>query len=672
MPSSFSILLLLMGHLICSSIELLSLPRIPHVPPYEAHGSLAHNSSHLLPQLRGGAPKIKLGRQAMNKTYLPGSLPEWAEAIVMMKNLTPAERVILCRETFCKLRESVEKHPADKFIMHSDATSDSTDILDDFDDDDDDNGGGTFDNFIDPQTGELKRKKLSGSAKDRRAYIKMLKEKLGDKWDPKILEQIGERPLWWLPDEPVFVNVTNRIRVPPPILTGIRVPNFSDPNLLLREAAKNGEYMEVERQVKAGADVNHTDPQFSCFTPLHWAAWYGSPATCRKLIELGAYKFPLDRGELTPYLLAWDFGRWDVLKELENLGAEYPIVQTMTTRRPKNETRRLTVFNEIFNPAYPKSDFFKKYSLRHIKVFDTQKLPMNVTPVAPEHGVKIDEDVQMTDDDEYPCLAKHVLQQEGHTPGAHPEIGPDDWLEPSRLPAWKEEAQEAPREISPPRDLNGRLHLNCPFMDKDACKALGGRWDMDKKSWFVPSGTKSAAFKKWWPREALLASLKQQEEEARKNAPPPVIHLTEEEAEIMVRDRREKGVVEGDWPRASQEFLDYWGINSTYSFPSSNSEGQVEDFRPEWANSTLFSSFTPRMLNKKYWALEHDDVQWMLNGYDVEPTDDMEWLQKKKFTQMKRLKRDLYKLARNVTFEEFNPLSEEPEESHGKSAIQFD
>ena len=145
---------------------------------------------------------------------------------------------------------------------------------------------------------------------------------------------------------------------------------------------------------------------------------------------------------------------------------------------------------------------------------------------------------------------------------------------------------------------------------------------MDKKSWFVPSGTKSAAFKKWWPREALLASLKQQEEEARKNAPPPVIHLTEEEAEIMVRDRREKGVVEGDWPRASQEFLDYWGINSTYSFPSSSPEvkllvveaaadevggseqGQDEEPRPEWANSTLFSRFTPRMLNKKYWALE--------------------------------------------------------------------
>ena len=50
----------------------------------------------------------------------------------------------------------------------------------------------------------------------------------------------------------------------------------------------------------------------------------------------------------------------------------------------------------------------------------------------------------------------------------------------------------------------------------------------------------------------------------------------------------------------------------------------------------------------------------------------MEWLQKTKFTQMKRLKRDIYKLARNVTFEEFNPLSEEPEESQGKSEIPFD
>ena len=30
-----------------------------------------------------------------------------------------------------------------------------------------------------------------------------------------------------------------------------------------------------------------------------------------------------------------------------------------------------------------------------------------------------------------------------------------------------------------------RIYLNCPFEEKDACKALGGRWDGDARKWYI-------------------------------------------------------------------------------------------------------------------------------------------------------------------------------------------
>lgn len=42
-----------------------------------------------------------------------------------------------------------------------------------------------------------------------------------------------------------------------------------------------------------------------------------------------------------------------------------------------------------------------------------------------------------------------------------------------------------------------RTYLNCPFDEKDACKALGGRWDGEAKKWYVPAGKDTAPFAKW-------------------------------------------------------------------------------------------------------------------------------------------------------------------------------
>jgi hypothetical protein len=42
-----------------------------------------------------------------------------------------------------------------------------------------------------------------------------------------------------------------------------------------------------------------------------------------------------------------------------------------------------------------------------------------------------------------------------------------------------------------------RFYINCPYVEKEACKALGGKWDGKAKSWYVPEGIKKAQFVRW-------------------------------------------------------------------------------------------------------------------------------------------------------------------------------
>ena len=44
-----------------------------------------------------------------------------------------------------------------------------------------------------------------------------------------------------------------------------------------------------------------------------------------------------------------------------------------------------------------------------------------------------------------------------------------------------------------------RFYLECPFDEKDMCKSIGGRWDNDKRKWFVPSDLDPDQFRRWWP-----------------------------------------------------------------------------------------------------------------------------------------------------------------------------
>lgn len=39
--------------------------------------------------------------------------------------------------------------------------------------------------------------------------------------------------------------------------------------------------------------------------------------------------------------------------------------------------------------------------------------------------------------------------------------------------------------------------LKVPFSEKDQAKALGARWNADRKAWYVPDGQNASAFERW-------------------------------------------------------------------------------------------------------------------------------------------------------------------------------
>lgn len=42
-----------------------------------------------------------------------------------------------------------------------------------------------------------------------------------------------------------------------------------------------------------------------------------------------------------------------------------------------------------------------------------------------------------------------------------------------------------------------KTYLNVPFAQKDAAKALGARWDVGMKKWYVPTGKDRGLFAQW-------------------------------------------------------------------------------------------------------------------------------------------------------------------------------
>ena len=54
-----------------------------------------------------------------------------------------------------------------------------------------------------------------------------------------------------------------------------------------------------------------------------------------------------------------------------------------------------------------------------------------------------------------------------------------------------------PRPVDPAFTSTTKTYITCPFHEKDEAKALGARWDMDEKRWFVPEGLDLRPFAKW-------------------------------------------------------------------------------------------------------------------------------------------------------------------------------
>jgi len=47
-------------------------------------------------------------------------------------------------------------------------------------------------------------------------------------------------------------------------------------------------------------------------------------------------------------------------------------------------------------------------------------------------------------------------------------------------------------------DTDNRFYLACPYAEKDDCKSLGGRWDPERKKWYVPNDIDRNLFERWW------------------------------------------------------------------------------------------------------------------------------------------------------------------------------
>jgi hypothetical protein len=48
------------------------------------------------------------------------------------------------------------------------------------------------------------------------------------------------------------------------------------------------------------------------------------------------------------------------------------------------------------------------------------------------------------------------------------------------------------------KDTDNRFYLACPYAEKDDCKSLGGRWDPERKKWYVPNDIDRNLFERWW------------------------------------------------------------------------------------------------------------------------------------------------------------------------------
>jgi hypothetical protein len=133
--------------------------------------------------------------------------------------------------------------------------------------------------------------------------------------------------------------------------------------------------------------VNHTDPHFSEFTPLHWACLYGHVEVVRVLLgPLRAYAYPLDRSGRAPWFTAMAMYRCDIVAELRQRGGGFPLMLSVIPLNKSTVDDPFTCTNEFLNPGFITCDLWRTYNLRHVEgCVDSQLLPPTVAAFQPHH-----------------------------------------------------------------------------------------------------------------------------------------------------------------------------------------------------------------------------------------------------------------------------------------------
>jgi hypothetical protein len=51
------------------------------------------------------------------------------------------------------------------------------------------------------------------------------------------------------------------------------------------------------------------------------------------------------------------------------------------------------------------------------------------------------------------------------------------------------------------------MFLKVPYAEKDKAKALGARWNAERKAWYVPDGAQAAPFEQWLTRDGAVPEI---------------------------------------------------------------------------------------------------------------------------------------------------------------------
>ena len=141
----------------------------------------------------------------------------------------------------------------------------------------------------------------------------------------------------------------------------------------------------------------------------------------------------------------------------------------------------------------------------------------------------------------------------------------------------QEHQAEATRSQTAASSNNERVYLNVPFKQKEEAKALGAQWDRQKRSWYVPAATDTAAFAKWLKKEETVQTPQKEASEQRRD--PQRLYLA-----VPYLERKAAKTAGAKWDSIAQ---------SWYAGPQADME-QLKRWLPENVKNEQLPAMTPR------------------------------------------------------------------------------